>query len=87
MRNIKLLLFERKIGLGDKLKWLIFNYKQRRALKRSVKTFNTALAKGEFELDKKHREISNLPPQALKPKLNYNKNAESTVGKYFNDRL
>jgi rhamnosyltransferase len=64
LRNIKLLCFE-KISMADKFRWLAYNFRQRKALKRSANLFNIALAKGETELEKKHHEISGIPPQAL----------------------
>lgn len=67
LRNSKLLLKESRIGWPDKWKWLLFNYRQRKALNKAIDIFNEALAKGETELDSKHKEINQTPPQALKP--------------------
>lgn len=72
LRNIKLLSFEKSISLKNKWRWILFNYRQRQAFKRSVNIFKMAQAKGEEELEKKHYEISGIPPQALSPEMKLN---------------
>jgi len=63
--NIKTLVFAKTIGWPAKWKWLLFNYNQRRAIKRAIHAFNAALGAGELE--QRHLEICGTPPQALKP--------------------
>lgn len=67
LKNAKLLLMESRLGWKQKWKWLVFNYKQRQAVKRSIEVFNQALARGESELDKIHEELTSIPPQAAMP--------------------
>lgn len=67
LRNIKLLLKERKIRWADKWKWLRFNYAYRKAINASTTAFNEALEKGPEELERQHTLICKTPPQALKP--------------------
>jgi rhamnosyltransferase len=67
LRNIKLLLKEKRVGWTDKWKWLRFNYRQRTAYNRSVRAFRRALAEGESALERKHSDLCGLVPQAIKP--------------------
>jgi rhamnosyltransferase len=67
LRNLKLLLQEKKIHWTEKWKWLRFNYLHRRAVRHASEAFYSALAKGENELDRSYAEFCNRPPQAIKP--------------------
>jgi rhamnosyltransferase len=67
LRNIRILWRERQVRWKDKWKWLLYNYKWRRAVHRSVQVFNAALNKGAKELDAVHTRICGAPPQAVKP--------------------
>ncbi|MGI8584348.1 MAG: glycosyltransferase family 2 protein [Chitinophagaceae bacterium] len=66
IRNIKLLLFEKKVSWKNKLKWLIYNYKLRKASNKSITYFNKTLTKGERYLDEIHEIISMNPVQAIR---------------------
>jgi rhamnosyltransferase len=63
---IKILLKEPSVPWPEKYKWLIYNIRYWKELKKTVEIFNTALDKGESILDDQYREICKKPPQALK---------------------
>jgi rhamnosyltransferase len=67
LRNIRILWRERRIDWKAKWKWLLYNYRWRKAAHRSIRVFNAALSKGAKELDAVHTEICGEPPKAIKP--------------------
>ena len=67
LSNARLLWRERRLGWKDKWKWLLYNYRWRKAVRRSVRVFNAALRNGEDSLDAMHGRICGAPPQAIKP--------------------
>lgn len=69
LRNVKLLWLEKTISFKSKWRWLMFNYRQRQAVRRSIRVFNQALQKGDEALEEKHFEISGTVPQAYNPHL------------------
>ncbi|HTR30435.1 MAG TPA: glycosyltransferase [Puia sp.] len=67
LRTVRLLMKAKGIGLKDRYKWLLYNYRWSRAINRSVTIFNRALGAGAKELDRVHADICGIPPQAVKP--------------------
>jgi rhamnosyltransferase len=67
LRIIKILVFENKIQLLDKWKWLVYNYRLNKAMNYSHRVFLSAQQKGLDELNRKHHKICGNIPQALRP--------------------
>lgn len=67
LRTVRLLLKAKGMGMKDRYKWLLYNYRWSKAVNRSVKIFNKALGAGAKELDRVHADICGAPPQAVKP--------------------
>lgn len=73
LRNGVLLLKDKKVPWRDKWEWLWFNYRYRKALRRSIAAFTGALSKGQAALDEEHARICKTSPQAPKPGMEKNK--------------
>ena len=69
LKNFKLLVGEKNLGFEEKIKWMIFNHRQRKAVKEAYSLFSTCLEKGEEYLVQKHDEVCKKAPQAIKPTI------------------
>jgi rhamnosyltransferase len=67
LKNGKLLWQEKELGWGAKWKWLLYNIRLRKAVRKATHTFNRALENGEKTLDEKQLQINAVVPQAIKP--------------------
>jgi rhamnosyltransferase len=63
LQNIKVLIQATTITPGKKIEWLLFNYRQRKAINLAVALFYKMLAKGLQQLDQKHFELCGRAPQ------------------------
>lgn len=64
-RDIKTLLLSPGISLSEKVKWLYFNFQQRKAINRAVKLFHQSLHSGPSHLERTHAEFCEQAPQSL----------------------
>lgn len=67
LRNAKLLLFEKRLSISQKFKWLIYNWRLRRSINQSVVLFLKHSRAGNDVLLQKHNEICKTVPAAIKP--------------------
>lgn len=67
LRNAKVLAFEKKLSVADKVKWLVYNWRLRRSTNQSVVLFLQHCRSGKEMLLQKHNEICKTVPAALKP--------------------
>ena len=62
----RILLRESAVSWPEKYKWLMYNIRYWLALRKTIRTFNNALIKGDSFLDDRYRQICKKAPQALK---------------------
>lgn len=67
LRDIKLLLTEKKLTLSDKWKWYRYNQVVRKKLNEAVTIFHNSLADSEDALTAMHNQLCSKIPQANKP--------------------
>ena len=70
LRDVKLLLRDRRISFSKKIKWFLYNFRIRAAANRAIIEFNKCIALGEDQLHRRYAEICGSPQHALAPVLN-----------------